>query len=280
MHPNPASSFKLGISRSLPHEIESLAPSIPPMTQKTKNKSAYNAELRRAAQTGNLDRIRETVKLGAELDAGENGLEEEEKQEVSRLENGMEMKEWNHDTNEMIGENMNGNEKEEEKEKEQMKTEMKKKILTRKDKLNTGSTALHFAAEAGNVDAVDLLLRLGANVDAHDRIGSTTLHRAISCKQVAVVEKLLQFSAGIRVVNKIGNNALHIAFYLNDSRIIALLLHAECSVELLNAKNRAGLTPLDYANITALQELALQFPLIRDIMKKNNQSLKLPVVAE
>lgn len=45
-------------------------------------------------------------------------------------------------------------------------------------KSKDGWTALHFAAEKGHVECVELLLREGAEVDARSLTGSTPLHLA------------------------------------------------------------------------------------------------------
>jgi ankyrin repeat protein len=44
---------------------------------------------------------------------------------------------------------------------------------------DTGKTALHIAAENGNISTVKLLMNISADVDAQDSNGRTALHLAV-----------------------------------------------------------------------------------------------------
>lgn len=50
----------------------------------------------------------------------------------------------------------------------------------------SGSTALHFAADRGQQEAVQLLLDAGADVNTQDHDGQTPLHYAAACGQQKV----------------------------------------------------------------------------------------------
>ncbi|KAK4120693.1 hypothetical protein N657DRAFT_692901 [Parathielavia appendiculata] len=62
----------------------------------------------------------------------------------------------------------------------------------------TGRTALHVAAELGDVALVTLLLRYGADAHATDVVGATPLFLAVSAGQGEVVELLLESMRGQR----------------------------------------------------------------------------------
>jgi ankyrin repeat protein len=58
-----------------------------------------------------------------------------------------------------------------------------------------GTTALHWAAQFGDLDAADLLIRAGANVSAKNRTGVTPLQLAAVDGNAAMVEKLIKAGA-------------------------------------------------------------------------------------
>ena len=130
-----------------------------------------------------------------------------------------------------------------------------------KDLVVTMDTALHKAAALGNVKALELLLFLNADTEAHNIIGSTPLHRAVSCQKIHAVHLLMGKDVRLDAVNLIGNTPLHVASYQGDLDIAqALLTHArQDAYRLVVACNNAGLTPLDYARKKAMQALLSSF---------------------
>jgi Ankyrin repeats (3 copies) len=74
----------------------------------------------------------------------------------------------------------------------------------------TGSTPLHHAARAEHLDVMDLLIRLGADVDAHDEstIGNTPLADVAGSCSLAVARKLLEAGADPTIRGWMQLNAL------------------------------------------------------------------------
>jgi ankyrin repeat protein len=100
-----------------------------------------------------------------------------------------------------------------------------------------GSTALHWAVENDDADAVGMLLDSGAAPDAKDRYGLTPLYYASFNGNAAIIRELLKAGANPNVANKEGDTALMAAARAGNPEAIAALLGHDAAV---NAKD--GLT--------------------------------------
>ena len=77
-----------------------------------------------------------------------------------------------------------------------------------------GMTALHWASQEGKIDMVQILVKVGANVEAKDKDGyngGTSLHFASWRGHAAVVQTLLQHGANVAATDKYGRTALDLA---------------------------------------------------------------------
>jgi uncharacterized protein len=111
-----------------------------------------------------------------------------------------------------------------------------------------GMTAVHWAAQAGHVAILELLLDAGAEVDSATRIGSyTPLHLASGQANRAIVEKLLESGADVNATttNSLAT-ALHLAAQVvGGAESVKVLLEYGANP---NAKEgSAGQTPLIFA---------------------------------
>jgi fucose 4-O-acetylase-like acetyltransferase len=70
-----------------------------------------------------------------------------------------------------------------------------------------GTTPMSIAASHGNVEAIDLLIASGADVNARDRDGGTPLHRAAMFGQAEAARVLIQHGADADARNRIGETA-------------------------------------------------------------------------
>ena len=64
-----------------------------------------------------------------------------------------------------------------------------------------GTTALHAAAEYGKTEAVELLLRMGANASQGDANGYSPMHNAAMWGHLKVIEVLLEASVADEALN-------------------------------------------------------------------------------
>lgn len=106
------------------------------------------------------------------------------------------------------------------------------KLLTDRTSVNShddfGRGALFRAAQAGQAETVELLLRSGAEVNAADHYGMTALMLAARSGQGDVVALLLKAGARVELADHGGNTALtHARTHGGDPRVVGLLLSAD-----------------------------------------------------
>lgn len=127
-----------------------------------------------------------------------------------------------------------------------------------------GQTPLYIAIKYGHVDAVKLLIYLGADVNIQDETGNSPLHTAIRSiektrrikdivlkenaikRYVELVDILMQHSADLHVRNIYGDTPLHLAAREGHIRGIKILLNQGARF----SKNNYGHTPIDLAKFS------------------------------
>ncbi|XP_024944185.1 ankyrin repeat domain-containing protein 39 [Cephus cinctus] len=103
---------------------------------------------------------------------------------------------------------------------------------------SAGYTALHYAARNGHAIVCRELLNRGANVNAQTRSGrATALHRAASQNLPDIIKLLLSFKADPNLVDADGNTALHRAVITNASCACEELLKS-CNSGIVNKNNK------------------------------------------
>lgn len=110
-----------------------------------------------------------------------------------------------------------------------------------------GMTALHWAAQRGDVSGAQMLVYAGARVDAVTRNGNyTPLHLAARNGRSAVVKALLAAGADVNAVTTTGAvSALHFASSNGDALTVAALLDKGAPVDV--REGAWGQTPLMWA---------------------------------
>ena len=71
-------------------------------------------------------------------------------------------------------------------------------------------TPIHVAAKAGNVSAVELLVDIGADVNAKDHQGATPLHVAAAIGKLGVIVELIKLGADIEATDSEGKNFIEV----------------------------------------------------------------------
>ena len=105
-------------------------------------------------------------------------------------------------------------------------------------------TPLHEASQAGDIEAVGLLLRLGVDISAVDIDGRTALHLAIHQSHPEVALKLIYGGANVNIQDNTGSSSLHKAAMLGLEDVIDALLKHDVDI---NAVDIDGRTALHYA---------------------------------
>jgi len=153
-------------------------------------------------------------------------------------------------------------------------------LINAKD--DNASTALHTAAQKGQIEVARFLLANGADIEAKTRNqGWTPLHWSVFEGHKAMVDFLLSQKADVQATDNNGATPLHLAARKGFKSVMELLLdhHAE-----VDARDNSGETPLHYAAAsgnTAIIELLIgqhadvnarkqggATPLIKAIMEK------------
>jgi predicted LPLAT superfamily acyltransferase len=109
-----------------------------------------------------------------------------------------------------------------------------------------GMTALHWAADLGNVELAQVLIAAGANVQATTRLGAfTPLHIAGENGDAALVKVLLAAGANPRAASDLGGETpMHFAAQSGSVEAVVAMLDRGGDV---NAKSTTGQTPLMFA---------------------------------
>ena len=110
---------------------------------------------------------------------------------------------------------------------------------------------LHDAAWGNDYEAIKVLIRAGANLEAQDQPGETALHETAIHDHTEAMEALIRAGADLDAQDGFGRTALFIAVYRRNTATMEMLiqagadLNAELSREWLNIP--IGSTPRDVA---------------------------------
>ena len=113
------------------------------------------------------------------------------------------------------------------------------------EKNKEGITALHYAVTNGNIKIVQLLKKLGANLEAVTNTGKNIMHIASGSNQPSMLIYLLLHEAqDISSVDENGSTPLHWACYYSAEESVNYLLSLNVDI---NAQDKENFTPLHLA---------------------------------
>ncbi len=123
-------------------------------------------------------------------------------------------------------------------------------LLQKKANVNApqvdGTTALHWAVRADDLETADLLIRAGANVSAANRAGVTPMQLAAINGNAPILEKLIKAGANLNAsLSKSGDTALMLAARTGKADAIKVLLDNGAQVNAI--ETWGGTTPLMWA---------------------------------
>ncbi|KAK4008902.1 ankyrin-1 [Daphnia magna] len=104
-----------------------------------------------------------------------------------------------------------------------------------------GRTALHYAAEQGHADIIDVLLVAGSFVNAMDFEGMTPLYLASARGNTEAVQALVQHSANINLRATDKSTPLHSAASRGQIEILKILINHGSKVDTLDYSDRSPL---------------------------------------
>jgi len=115
----------------------------------------------------------------------------------------------------------------------------------------TGLTALHFAASVGETVRIRMLLELGADVNGMG-VRPSPLELAVAKAHCETVRLLIEGGVDVNVSGVCGETPLHRAVRAGNMKLVRLLVDAEASL----AARSHGETPLDAAVLSGCGEIA------------------------
>jgi ankyrin repeat protein len=113
-----------------------------------------------------------------------------------------------------------------------------------KQDMQSPAELLHQAALRGQTSSIEMLLKLGADVNSAGKDGETPLHDACLKGHFETARLLLDRGAKIEARDERGATPLHDAALGGSTKLIELLLERKADIR---AHDSAGLTALDYA---------------------------------
>lgn len=116
----------------------------------------------------------------------------------------------------------------------------------------TGWTLLSRCSACNQPHAVQFLLSHGADPNIQNFIGETALHQAAEYGNIEVAEKLLRCGAETNLQNHDGETPLHIACVKENRDMVQLLLRSKADITLTT---RAGYRPIDLCQSEEVREL-------------------------
>ena len=102
-------------------------------------------------------------------------------------------------------------------------------------------TPLYLAVINEHIETIKLLIESGANIDIRDSKSETALDHAVYCQNEEVMETLLRNGADIELKDSLGYSALHVEAVIGNRRSVKFLLKYDASVDARTASGETAL---------------------------------------
>ena len=116
----------------------------------------------------------------------------------------------------------------------------------------TGHTPLMFAVKSNRKQAVNFLIKFGADINVKGINGCSAIHLAVNSFTVEILKILIAAGANIDAKNNDGNTALHDAVQKKYIDIVKILIDAGANIEITNNQ---GKTAFNLAQENYTQEI-------------------------
>jgi len=113
-------------------------------------------------------------------------------------------------------------------------------------------TAIHLATNNGQYEAVDILIKLGANLNVKTSMGRASLHLGCLRGYLDIVELLVRSGCEKDCVDNQGNTGLHYASEHGFGELVNYLLDMKARFDI---KNQAKMTCIDVANSLEIRKI-------------------------
>ena len=124
---------------------------------------------------------------------------------------------------------------------------------------NNGLSALMLAASHGHLEVLELLLRSGAPVNLINSKGENALFYAVGANSQACVRSLLKYGSKVNEQDEQGNTVLHLAARAGDHEMLNTILTFHCHGKVqLDLRDRKGRTAIHWALWKRGDEKALE----------------------
>ena len=104
-----------------------------------------------------------------------------------------------------------------------------------------GYTALKWAVARGDSQAVNLLLKAGANANSQDNVKESVLHQAAKASDLRIMQNLFEAGADLHRYDSDGRSILHKVRGIDARKVIEYLVKAGAHV---NVQDKLGISPL------------------------------------
>lgn len=196
-----------------------------------------NNELIAAAENGNIDKVRQLILSGADVNATENNNDREKSALTMAAKNGFtKIVQLLIESGAAL---------------EQRYNFLQHDLNEENDETKIGSTPLMLASASNHNDVVELLINAGADINNHDERGFTSLHYAAENQCKKVIEILIKAGAGLNKQTNgyydlsAGITPFMVSAQTGDIEMVKIFLNSGCDINDIYTNTEDGSNAFD-----------------------------------